>query len=84
MDGPVESIPFPNLCFTSVRIVPYVCFLNHLTNQGLYSFNYFIDPYIRSVKYSNRDDALLMIQLLGHGSLPTETECISFATYISQ
>lgn len=34
MDGPVESIQFPNLCLSTVGIVPYVRFLYHLTNQG--------------------------------------------------
>lgn len=61
MAGPFESIPFPNLCVSQLGIAPFVRLIYHLTYQGFNSVNYFYDPDICSVKYSGRDDAVLMI-----------------------
>ena len=63
--GPFESIPFPNFRVSQVGLVPKkdgnVRLIHHLYYPVHDSVNYHIDSDICTVKYSNIDEAVLMI-----------------------
>ena len=76
--GPFESIPFPTFRVSPVGLVPKkdgdVRLIHHLSYPMHDSVNYHIDSDICTVKYSNIDEAVLMIQNLGQGTLLAKTD----------
>lgn len=78
MAGPFDEIPFPTFRVSPVGLVPKkdgdFRLIHHLSYPDFNSVNYFIDPDICKVKYSNIDEAVLMIQLLGQGTLLAKTD----------
>lgn len=78
MAGPFEVIPFPTLRVSPVGLVPKKDgdhrLIHHLSYPEFESVNYFIDPDICTVHYSNVDEAVLMIQKLGQGALLAKSD----------
>ena len=76
--GPFESIPFPTFRVSPVGLVSKkdgdVRLIHHLSYPTHNSVNYHIDSDICTVKYSNIDEAVLMIQSLGQGTLLAKTD----------
>ena len=72
--GPFESVPFLTFRVSPVGLVSDkdgdVRLIHHLSYPTHNSVNYHIDW----VKYSNIDEAVLMIQSLGQGTLLAKTD----------
>lgn len=78
MAGPYDAIPFPTLRVSPVGLVPKKDgdqrLIHHLSYPEFESVNDYIDPHICTVKYSNVDEAVLMIQKLGQGALLAKSD----------
>lgn len=71
----IFSLPFAIHQYAlSLKKIGDVRLIHHLSYPDFDSVNYFIDPDFCTVKYSYIDEAFLMIQLLGQGTLLTKTD----------
>ena len=76
--GPFESVPFLTFRVSPVGLVSDkdgdVRLIHHLSYPTHNSVNYHIDSDICTVKYSNIDEAVLMIQNLSQGTLLAQSD----------
>ena len=72
--GPFNDRPIPTLRVSPLGLVPKkepgeFCLIHHLSFPSGNSLNDFIDPNLCSVQYTSFDEAIHMVQDLGHGCL---------------